>query len=152
MPIFYFISLFYIIFHCEGLCVNDKPITISKCCENGKWLSGKSCVETNKSLDLPIYQDERLLGSCDEFDVIHGNFCVDSIKYRISDGEDDKFLLQANGSVYFPSNNEVHNHEKYCIETFLDEGGHIISLLMCMDEFDDVEEMDIYLSIGKGRW
>lgn len=134
---------------CCAVCIENRTLTIRKCCPDGQAMFNKTCLASETKLHLRVYEGESYEGTYEDYCTIHENFCITSEKYMLMPllYEEDKFFLQKNGQLFMPKAHLVYrNLEEYCLENIIDINNGSVSALICINDAE--AESHISLSIG----
>lgn len=132
----------------RGCICNIKPC-LRKCCPEGHIMRGKGCERDDYEQNFQIHHlTEEINLPKEHFHYIHNNHCISNQSYVLDPAyEDDWHYLQRNGSLYWPSANQMLHIQDYCVETFNDDSfNYTDTVLIC---FTERQESDEGFYIGK---
>lgn len=133
----------------RGCICNIKPC-IRKCCPRGQIMNNGRCEKDDYEQDFPIHTaTDRITLSEEHFYYIHNNHCSSNQSYILDPSyEEDLHYLQANGSLFWPSAEQMFQIHEYCIETFNDDNmfNYTDTVLIC---FEGAKESSEAFYIGK---
>lgn len=131
----------------RGCICNIKPC-IRKCCPKGHIMNNGTCDRDDYEQEFQIHTGTDQIRVADgHFHYIYNHHCVSNASYALNpDFEEDLHYLQANGSLFWPSSNQMIGIDEYCVETFNDDTfNYTDTVLIC---FNGVESSEAFY-IGK---
>lgn len=134
-------------------CICNITNCIRKCCPQDEVFFGHECIQTDLlgiNFTVPVHREfeQTRFGN---FHFVYNRDCnIDYYRLFPDIYEEDAFLIQENGSLFFPSSGDYINQHMFCVDNFLDIDENatstiVFSAVVC---FPEDQSPDIVYSFG----